>query len=78
MISLLITGPGFLSIERNFLQREMFPKSHKYSTTTTKKRGWITKMNPTLQISKIFVPLFHLLDDHGFEHIRKIHQIQLN
>ena len=37
MISLLITGPGFLSIERNFLQREMFPKSHKYSTTTTKK-----------------------------------------
>jgi putative oxidoreductase len=35
MISLLITGPGFLSIERNFLQREMFPKSPKYSTTTT-------------------------------------------
>ena len=43
-----------------------------------RRRGWITKMNPTLQISKIFVPLFHLLDDHGFEHIRKIHQIQLN
>ena len=36
MISLLITGPGFLSIEKNLLKREMFPKSPKYSTTTTK------------------------------------------
>ena len=35
MISLLITGPGFLSIERNLLKREMFPKSPKYSTTPT-------------------------------------------
>ena len=35
MISLLITGPGFLSIEKNLLKREMFPKSSKYSTTTT-------------------------------------------
>ena len=35
MISLLITGPGFLSIEKNLLKREMFPKSPKYSTTTT-------------------------------------------
>jgi putative oxidoreductase len=38
MISLLITGPGFLSIEKNLLKREMFPKSHIYSTTTTQKR----------------------------------------
>jgi hypothetical protein len=38
MISLLITGPGFLSIERNFLKREMFPKSPKYSTTITKNK----------------------------------------
>ncbi len=26
MIRLLITEPGLLSIERNFLKREMFPK----------------------------------------------------
>ena len=38
MISLLITGPGFLSIEKNLLKREMFPKLHIYSTTTTQKR----------------------------------------
>ena len=38
MISLLITGPGFLSIEKNLLKREMFPKSPIYSTTTTQKR----------------------------------------
>jgi hypothetical protein len=35
MISLLITGPGFLSIERNLLKREMFPKSPKYSTSSS-------------------------------------------
>jgi hypothetical protein len=39
MIRLLITEPGLLSIERNFLKREMFPKSTKYSTTTTKKKN---------------------------------------
>ena len=38
MISLLITEPGFLSIEKNLLKREMFPKSHKYSTTTTNEK----------------------------------------
>ena len=38
MISLLITGPGFLSIEKNLLKREMFPKSPKYSTTTTNEK----------------------------------------
>ncbi len=38
MISLLITGPGFLSIEKSLLKREMFPKSPKYSTTTTNEK----------------------------------------
>jgi putative oxidoreductase len=38
MISLLITGPGFLSIEKNLLKREMFPKSPKYSTPTTNEK----------------------------------------
>jgi putative oxidoreductase len=38
MISLLITGPGFLSIEKNLLKREMFPKSPKYSTTKKTKK----------------------------------------
>jgi putative oxidoreductase len=38
MMSLLITGPGFLSIEKNLLKREMFPKSPKYSTTTTNEK----------------------------------------
>jgi hypothetical protein len=42
------------------------------------KEGGITKMNPPQQINKIFVPLFHLQDDHGFEHIRMIHPILLN
>ena len=37
MVNLLITGPGFLSIEKNLLKREMFPKSPKYSTTTNEK-----------------------------------------
>jgi len=38
MVNLLITGPGFLSIEKNLLKREMFPKSPKYSTTTTNEK----------------------------------------
>ena len=38
MISLLITGPGFLSMEKNLFKREMFPKSPKYSTTTTNEK----------------------------------------
>ena len=38
MISLSITGPGFLSIEKNLFKREMFPKSPKYSTTTTNEK----------------------------------------
>ena len=31
MISLILTGPGSLSIEKNILKREMFPKAPKYS-----------------------------------------------
>ncbi|HEX7258905.1 MAG TPA: DoxX family protein, partial [Nitrososphaeraceae archaeon] len=31
MISLILTGPGSISIEKNILKREMFPKSPKYS-----------------------------------------------
>src|SRR6187402_1440119 len=31
MISLMLTGPGNLSIEKNVLKREFFPKSPKYS-----------------------------------------------
>jgi putative oxidoreductase len=31
MISLILTGPGSLSIEKNILKREIFPKSPKYS-----------------------------------------------
>ena len=38
MVNLLITGPGFLSIEKNLLKREMFPKSPKYSTPTTNEK----------------------------------------
>ena len=40
--------------------------------------GWGIKMNPIPQINKIFVLWFHLQDDHGFGHIRMIHQIPLN
>ena len=32
MISLVISGPGSISIERNILKREIFPKTPKYST----------------------------------------------
>ena len=63
---------------KKFSSKRNVPKITKIFDDNNKEGGWITKMNPTLQISKIFVPLFHLLDDHGFEHIRKIHQIQLN
>jgi putative oxidoreductase len=31
MISLMLTGPGNLSIEKNVLKRELFPKAPKYS-----------------------------------------------
>ena len=31
MTSLILTGPGSLSIEKNILKREMFPKAPKYS-----------------------------------------------
>lgn len=31
MISLILTGPGNLSIEKNVLKRELFPKSSRYS-----------------------------------------------
>ena len=31
MISLILTGPGSISIEKNILKREMFPKALKYS-----------------------------------------------
>ncbi|HEU5462078.1 MAG TPA: DoxX family protein [Nitrososphaeraceae archaeon] len=31
MISLILTGPGNLSIEKNVLKRELFPKSFRYS-----------------------------------------------
>jgi putative oxidoreductase len=31
MISLILTGPGSISIEKNILKREIFPKSPKYS-----------------------------------------------
>lgn len=31
MISLLISGPGSLSIEKNILKREIYPKAPKYS-----------------------------------------------
>ena len=30
MVSLMITGPGSLSVEKNILQREIFPKTSKY------------------------------------------------
>ena len=39
MISLLITGPGFLSIEKNLLKREMFPKSPNIRQQQHKKGG---------------------------------------
>lgn len=32
MISLMISGPGSISIERNILKRELFPKVSKYSS----------------------------------------------
>jgi putative oxidoreductase len=31
MISLILTGPGSISIEKNILKREIFPKAPKYS-----------------------------------------------
>jgi putative oxidoreductase len=31
MISLILTGPGNLSIEKNVLKRELFPKASRYS-----------------------------------------------
>ncbi len=31
MISLMLTGPGNVSIEKNVLKRELFPKAPKYS-----------------------------------------------
>ena len=31
MISLMISGPGSFSIEKNILKREIFPKAPKYS-----------------------------------------------
>ena len=31
MISLMITGPGSLSIEKDILKRELFPKASRYS-----------------------------------------------
>jgi putative oxidoreductase len=31
MISLMLTGPGNLSIEKNVLKRELFPKASRYS-----------------------------------------------
>lgn len=37
MISLILTGPGSISIENNLLKREIFPKSPKYSTNGKKE-----------------------------------------
>ena len=39
IISLLITGPGFLSIEKNLLKREMFPKLANIRQQQYKKGG---------------------------------------
>ena len=38
MISLMLTGPGNLSIEKNVLKREFFPKSPKYSINEKENR----------------------------------------
>ena len=38
MISLTLTGPGNLSIEKNVLKREFFPKSPKYSINEKENR----------------------------------------
>ncbi len=38
MISLMISGPGNLSIEKNVLKREFFPKSPKYSINEKENR----------------------------------------
>jgi len=38
MISLMLTGPGNLSIEKNVLKREFFPKSPKYSINEQENR----------------------------------------
>lgn len=38
MISLMLTGPGNLSIEKNVLKREFFPKSPKYSINENENR----------------------------------------
>ena len=32
MISLVLSGPGSISVERNIIKREIFPKAPKYST----------------------------------------------
>ena len=38
MISLMLTGPGNLSIEKKVLKREFFPKSPKYSINENENR----------------------------------------
>ena len=38
MISLILTGPGSLSIEKNILKREMFPKAPKYSINKKRRQ----------------------------------------
>lgn len=38
MISLMLTGPGNLSIEKNVLKREFFPKLPKYSINEKENR----------------------------------------
>lgn len=40
MISLILTGPGSISIERNILKREIFPKVSKYSINEKKENKW--------------------------------------